>query len=383
MSDFSLERIVRPNILALAPYRCARDDYSEGILLDANENSYGPSLSDTSISDLPNLERYPDPLHNEIKERLCLLRDLPSPKNLFLGVGSDEAIDLLVRIFCVPGKDKILVTPPTYGMYSVCAQVNDVGVVKVPLNLDDGKFQLQTDKVLESLEQNPDVKIVFLCSPGNPTGSLLAKEDVQKILTFPGYQGIVIVDEAYIDFVETDKGSSTAPWVTKYPNLVVLQTLSKSFGLAGIRVGIAASTPEIIALMNNTKAPYNICSLSAQVALSALQDSSIDLMKSRVQKVREERKKLIEKVVKIPGIGLVKGTNDANFVLVEVLDKENKVPCNERATKIYTYLAEERGIVIRLRCKEPGCLGCLRITIGTPEENVKLLQELEEALKLF
>ncbi|KAK9711107.1 histidinol-phosphate transaminase [Basidiobolus ranarum] len=380
MTQFSLERIVRPNILALAPYRCARDDYSTGILLDANENSFGPSLADTSALRL-DLERYPDPLHNDIKKHLCLLRDVPSPENFFLGVGSDEAIDLLIRIFCIPGKDKILVTPPTYGMYSVCAQVNDVGVVKVPLTLDDKKFQLQTDKVFEALQQNPDVKIVFLCSPGNPTGSLLAKEDIQKILTFPGFNGIVIVDEAYIDFVEEQKGGSTASWVTQFPNLVVLQTLSKSFGLAGIRVGIAISTPEIIALMNNTKAPYNICSLSADVALSALQDSSIELMKSRVDLVRQERKKFMENVVKISGIGAIKGTNDANFILVEILDKDNQKPCNERAHRIYTYLAQERGVVVRLRCMEPGCAGCLRITIGTPEENITVLKELELALK--
>jgi histidinol-phosphate aminotransferase len=232
---FDLKKVIRPNILALQPYRCARDDYSAGILLDANENAYGPSLSEFRAGDL---NRYPDPLHPEIKERIVSLRNIPSIHNVFLGVGSDEVIDLLIRIACVPGKDKILITPPTYGMYSVCAQINDVGVVKVNLNVENGAFQLETDAVNEALKADPSIKITFLCSPGNPTSTCLSHDSIRAVLENPDYNGLVVVDEAYIDFVDQTKNPSVSTWISKYPNLVVMHTLSKSFGLAGIRMGL-------------------------------------------------------------------------------------------------------------------------------------------------
>ncbi|CAG8590915.1 293_t:CDS:2 [Cetraspora pellucida] len=233
--SFSLESIVRPNILSLTPYRCARDDYDTGILLDANENSFGSILQDNESLLVEDLHRYPDPNQVLIKERLVSFRGLQSIDYFFLGVGSDEIIDLVIRIFCVPGKDKIIITPPTYGMYSVCANINDVQIIKVNLDVEDGKFQLKPDKISNALFENPSTKIVFLCSPGNPTGTCLSHTDIKAVLDDPNLKGVVVIDEAYIDFTEEIKKASVAKWVEEYPNLIVMQTLSKSFGLAGIR----------------------------------------------------------------------------------------------------------------------------------------------------
>jgi histidinol-phosphate aminotransferase len=283
---FDLKKVIRPNILALQPYRCARDDYSAGILLDANENAYGPSLSEFRAGDL---NRYPDPLHPEIKERIVSLRNIPSIHNVFLGVGSDEVIDLLIRIACVPGKDKILITPPTYGMYSVCAQINDVGVVKVNLNVENGAFQLETDAVNEALKADPSIKITFLCSPGNPTSTCLSHDSIRAVLENPDYNGLVVVDEAYIDFVDQTKNPSVSTWISKYPNLVVMHTLSKSFGLAGIRMGLGIANADIIQILNNTKAPYNISTLTAEVALDALSDKGLQTMYSNIADLKKQR----------------------------------------------------------------------------------------------
>lgn len=275
-AHFNLESVVRPNILALHPYRCARDDYSEGILLDANENALGHSIVSQAGSDsephaaieetlaLP-LHRYPDPVHLPIKSRIASLRSLPAPENVFLGVGSDEVLDLLIRILVKPGisssgNDKILITPPTYGMYSVCAQVNDVGVVKVPLRVREeeiggveggktGRFSVDVEAVKravihEQRELGNTIKIIFLCSPGNPTGTLVDLDAVKELLEWDEFKGVVLVDEAYIDFVGSAEdadpdaeiyGRSAAQFIGKYDNVVITQTLSKSFGLAGIR----------------------------------------------------------------------------------------------------------------------------------------------------
>lgn len=259
---FVLEDIVRPNILSLQPYRCARDDYQDGILLDANENSLGHALpAGSSIphqdrvdhtatpingagpSDALNLHRYPDPSLFGIKSRLASMRNLPGEDHVFLGVGSDEVLDLIQRIVAAPGKDAIAICPPTYGMYSVCAAVNDVAVVKVPLRVEDGDFSVQVDELIEALRVHTNVKIVFLCSPGNPTGTLLSLRDVKRILDEPSYKGLVVVDEAYIDFAEEEirmgvRGKepvSAVELVKEYKNLLVTQTLSKAYGLAGIR----------------------------------------------------------------------------------------------------------------------------------------------------
>ena len=248
---FDIETVIRPNILALHPYRCARDDYTEGILLDANENALGHSIPYTPGGELKNtldldLHRYPDPSHSNIKSLLTSLRGGPSvlpdgPKNIFLGVGSDEVIDLLMRVCVTPGKEKILITPPTYGMYAVCAQVNDVGVVKVPLELsgdkgeggETGRFSLKVDQIKKTVDADPSIKLVFLCSPGNPTGTLIPLSSIRAILGYPNFKGIVVIDEAYIDFAGEE--ASAVKLVKEYANLCVMQTLSKSFGLAAIR----------------------------------------------------------------------------------------------------------------------------------------------------
>ncbi|CAG8661273.1 11658_t:CDS:2 [Dentiscutata erythropus] len=378
--SFSLESIVRPNILSLTPYRCARDDYGSGILLDANENSFGSILQEDESLLVKDLHRYPDPNQVLIKERLVSFRGLQSIDYLFLGVGSDEIIDLVIRIFCVPGKDKILITPPTYGMYSVCANINDVQVIKVNLDVDDGKFQLKPDKISEALSENPSPKIVFLCSPGNPTSTCLSHNTIKAVLDDPNLKGVVVIDEAYIDFTEETEGASVAKWVEKYPNLIVMQTLSKSFGLAGIRLGICIADPKIIRLMNNTKAPYNINSLTSHTALNALSLQNITKMRETVRQIRAEREKLISSITSITGIGKLLGANNANFILVQILDEACEKPSNERAHWIYKELAENQGIVVRFRGKEFGCEGCLRITVGTPQENEILLEKLKHLL---
>ncbi|KAI7902865.1 histidinol-phosphate aminotransferase [Cokeromyces recurvatus] len=375
MSKFDLSKIIRPNILALKPYRCARDDYSEGILLDANENAYGPSLASNPQGDL---NRYPDPYQIQVKELLTKLRGLNSVKNLFLGVGSDEVIDLVIRVACVPTKDKILITPPTYGMYSVCAQINDVEVVKSPLNVKDGAYQLDLDNLFSALKANPEIKIIFLCSPGNPTGTCLSHDSIRAVLE-SDFQGLVVVDEAYVDFVEKEEGS-VAAWVDKYPNLVVMQTLSKSFGLAGIRLGIAVGHPDLIQIFNNTKAPYNISTPTALIAKEALSDEGLTKMYDHRKRLIAQRGLLIEKVQTLKGVGRVLGGNDANFILMEILNNNGKAD-NERALKIYSLMAEKLGVVVRFRGTEYGCEGCLRVTIGTEEENKTLYNMLEKALE--
>jgi histidinol-phosphate aminotransferase len=263
-------------------------DDGTNILLDANENAYGPGLSIDNDSgklknalnghasveiDLLGLNRYPDPHQPELKQLLCTLRNTHThtektltPENLFVGVGSDEAIDALIRAFCTPGKDKILTCPPTYGMYSVSAQVNDVTVVKAPLDVNND-FALQPYLINEMLSQDAHIKMVYICSPGNPTASLARKEDVEAVLRHPTWNGIVVVDEAYIDFAPD--GTSLAEWVNDWPNLVVMQTLSKAFGLAGIRLGAAFTSPPIARLLNSLKAPYNISNPTSQLAIAA------------------------------------------------------------------------------------------------------------------
>jgi len=391
-STFNLKDAVRPNIWALDPYRCARDDYWEGILIDANENSYGtcvnlddseislpkPNPNDTDVNSDTHIERYPDPRQLEFKTLFAKLRGLSSPNCMFVGVGSDESIDIIMRVFGVPGKDKVLVTPPTYGMYSVCAHTNDLEVVKVPLLLPD--FQLDVPKVKEALKNDPSIKMVILCSPGNPTGSCITKSDIREILEFEDFKGIVVVDEAYIDFVEeTENKGSVATWVEKYPNLIVTQTLSKSFGLAGIRCGIAITTEEIAAIINKTKAPYNVSTPASLIARKALSDESVAKMKENVKKIIEERAKLIEKFTSLDGVSAILGTNDGNFLLVQVANK-NGVPSSNRAYKVYKGMANNEKVVVRYRGNEYGCPGGLRITIGTPEENAVLIEKFQKLL---
>lgn len=369
--------------------------------MDANENAYGPSLSIEDVAslqaaagpspdgvpglDLLGLHRYPDPHQEELKSRLCKLRsyhqhtskDL-TPANLFVGVGSDEAIDALLRCFCEPNQDKILVCPPTYGMYSVSAAVNAVGLVKVPLR-PAPEFGLDVPAIMETLS-GPDaekIKLAYFCSPGNPTGSLLAKEDIKRILDHSTWNGVVVIDEAYIDF--SPDGASLAEWVLEFPNLVIMQTLSKAFGMAGIRLGVAFCPIPIARLLNSLKAPYNIASPTSVLAHRALSDSGLAVMRNNRAKILNQRDRVIAEMAKIKGVGRLRGGADSNFVLVEMLNRDGK-PDNAVAQTVYEKLAETKGVVVRFRGKEHGCLGCLRITVGTENEVTRFLVSLENSL---
>lgn len=315
----------------------------------------------------------------ELKQLFCQFRNTHhhtqktlTPENLFVGVGSDEAIDALLRCFCVPGKDKILTCPPTYGMYGVSAQVNDIEIVKVPLDVSRG-FQLQADKINETLAADSSIKMAYICSPGNPTANLISKADIQKVLEHPTWNGVVVVDEAYIDFAPD--GSSLAEWVNEWPNLVVMQTLSKAFGLAGIRLGVAFTSPPIARLLNSLKAPYNISSPTSALATAALSETNMAVMCRYREQIIAQRERLVRELPKIPGVGRFLGGQESNFLLVELLDKSGK-PSNEIALGAYEAMAEKRGVVVRFRGKELGCEGCLRITVGTETEVTKFLQEM-------
>ncbi|KAK5175772.1 histidinol-phosphate transaminase [Saxophila tyrrhenica] len=374
------------------------NDYKDdgtNVLLDANENAYGPGLAlseDGKLAngdasnievDLLGLNRYPDPHQHDLKQLLINLRNTHvhtqkslTPANLFVGVGSDEAIDALLRAFCTPGKDKILTCPPTYGMYTVSASVNDVGIVKVPLNPSDN-FNAQPDLINKTLSEDPSIKLVYLCSPGNPTANLIRKSDVQAILEHPTWNGVVVLDEAYIDF--SPDGSSLAEWVAEWPNLVVMQTLSKAFGLAGIRLGAAFTSPEIARLLNSLKAPYNVSNPTSQIAMHALREKNLNVMRANRQRIIEQRDRMLKQMPGIPGVGRFLGGRESNFLLVEMLGLDGKAS-NEVALQVYERLAENRGVVVRFRGKEVGCLGCLRVTVGTEEEVTRFLKELREVL---
>ncbi|EPS97425.1 hypothetical protein FOMPIDRAFT_1031985 [Fomitopsis schrenkii] len=401
---FDIEQVIRPNILSLQPYRCARDDYSEGILLDANENALGHSIARTDSdahADGAELEpelqstlsldlhRYPSPRNDPIREHLASLRGVPGPEYVFLGVGSDEVIDLLMRVFVAPGREKILTTPPTYGMYAVCAQVNDVGVVKVPLELsgdlgeggERGRFSLKVDKIKKAVDADPSIKLIMLCSPGNPTGTLISLAALRELLDYSKFKGIVVVDEAYVDFAG---GGSAIPLLHEYANLCVMQTLSKSFGLAAIRLGMAFAHPAVVQILMNTKAPYNISAPTAALALSALSPTALAAMSAKVASLVEQRGVLLKGLAELAplGLGTAIGGNHANFVMVPVLEKSgSSKPDNLRAQRIYKTLAETEGVVVRYRGGEPGCAGCLRITVGSKEENPVVLTKLREMLQ--
>ncbi|KAF8056661.1 pyridoxal phosphate-dependent transferase [Lyophyllum atratum] len=404
-AHFSIEAAIRPNILALHPYRCARDDYQSGILLDANENALGhsilpspptspssqiPGASDLDATLALDLHRYPDPSHTPLKSRLASLRALPGPDHVFLGVGSDEVIDLLQRVCVAPGREKILTTPPTYGMYSVCAQVNDVGVVQVPLELsgangeggEKGRFSIRVDEIKKAIDADPSIKLIFLCSPGNPTSTLLSLSSIRELLSYPAYKGVIVVDEAYIDF--TSDEASAVSLIPEFANLVVMQTLSKGFGLAAIRLGIALAQPPLIQVLTNTKAPYNISTPTASLALSALSPPSLSLSRSKIATLLTQRTRLLSLLSQIPDIGAPIGGGDANFVLVPVLERGGGGgKDNERAKRVYRKLAEEKGVVVRYRGGEAGCEACVRITVGSEEENTIAVERLRAVLEVL
>lgn len=345
---FDLESIIRPNIRVLTPYRCARDDYDQGILLDANENAIG-----SVPADIRELNRYPDPRQDALRDKYADFRHIRRDQ-IFCGVGSDEAIDLLIRIFCIPGKDHIMITPPTYGMYKVSAAVNDVGVQSVPLNPD---FSLDPQALLDSVSDT--TKIIFLCSPNNPTGNLLDKDAVRTVIR--GFHGIVVVDEAYIDF-SGDEGF--AGELDELPNLVILQTLSKSFGLAGIRLGLALASEQIISYMLRVKAPYNVNKLTTETALKAM--DNLPVMRAFVKALNNERAWLRQALETVPAVRKIH-PSDSNFLLVVI----------DNAMHIYKTMADT-GVVIRYRGDQLHCDSTLRITVGTHAENERLIQRLKE-----
>jgi histidinol-phosphate aminotransferase len=348
--SFDLNRLVRPNILALTPYRSARDDFKSGLLLDANENSFGSALGDQELN------RYPDPRQEELRSLTAALRNV-QPEQVFLGVGSDEPIDLLIRIFCRPGTDRIIITPPTYGMYKVSANINDVGVDEAPLNPD---FSIDEHNIRS---KSGDLqKILFLCSPNNPTANNLGRSRIIEIIS--SFKGIVVVDEAYIDFSSAE---SMLTELNRFPNLVVLQTMSKSFGMAAIRLGMAFAGTGIIDIMNRVKAPYNVNNLTAAAAVAAIRN--VDVMKRHIGDILSERTRLAGELVQINGVQKV-FPSDANFLLVRI----------SNAHEIYRRLAG-MGIIVRYRGDQIHCDNCLRITVGIPDENNRLISALKEVLE--
>ena len=344
-NDFDLSHLVRPNIWALTPYSCARDEFKgmdAHVFLDANESPYNDPVN-----------RYPDPLQEELKARLAPLKGV-RPEQIFLGNGSDEAIDLVYRIFCRPGIDNVVAIEPTYGMYRVCADVNDVEYR--PVLLDD-HFQPSAEKLLAAADEH--TKVIWLCSPNNPTGNDLVREEVEKVIRH--FRGIVVVDEAYSDF------SDQLPlrlFAGRIPNLIVLNTFSKAWASAGVRLGIAFSTEEIIGLFNKVKYPYNVNRLTQDYAMQLLADTV--KVERWVAQIRQERDHLLPALHELPICQQLYPTA-ANFVLIRVSD----------ADRIYRYLVE-RGVVVRNRNRVQLCAGCLRITVGTPQENNELLGALRQ-----
>ena len=341
----SLKELTRPNVWALKPYSSARDEYSgveASVFLDANENPYNT----------PN-NRYPDPLQRELKALIAPLKGVKE-ENIFLGNGSDEAIDLIFRAFCRPGIDNVVAIDPTYGMYQVCAEVNDVEYRKMLL---DVYYQFKASSLLSAIDEN--TKAMFICSPNNPTGNSLCRKEIESLLK--KFDGLVVVDEAYIDFSSSE---SLLKDLEQYPNLIVLQTFSKAWGCAAIRLGMAFASPEIIAIFNKIKYPYNVNRLTQEEAIKVLHKP--EQIKEWVNVLLEERTRVMEEFVKLPCCVRVFPT-DANFFLAKVYE----------ATQIYDYLVSE-GIIVRNRTNVALCNDCLRITIGTKEENDALLDALRK-----
>jgi histidinol-phosphate aminotransferase len=344
-----INSLQRENIKNLRPYSTARDEYKgqASIYLDANENSFGSPLP-------ANYNRYPDPLQLDLKDAISKIKGVPI-ENTFLGNGSDEAIDLLYRAFCEPGKDNVIILPPTYGMYEVSANINNVEVRKINLL---STFQLDLDGIAEAIDSN--TKIIFICSPNNPTGNSIIRTDIETILA--NFEGLVVIDEAYINYA---KQRSFIKELTEYPNLVVLQTFSKAWGLAALRLGMAFAGRPTIDILNKVKPPYNINQATQDLALAALEN--INQVNEWIKITVEEREILSNRLAELDIVNKVY-PSDANFVLAEVTD----------AIGIYDYLVN-KGIIIRDRSKVTLCEGCLRISIGTQAEN----QTLIAALKTF
>ena len=340
----TLKELTRPNIWALKPYSSARDEYNgaaASVFLDANENPYN----------LPH-NRYPDPLQRDLKAELTRIKQVKA-ENIFLGNGSDEAIDLVFRAFCVPGVDNVVAIDPTYGMYKVCADVNNVEYRKVLL---DDAFQFTADALLAATDEH--TKLIFLCSPNNPTGNDLLRTEIEK--TLATFSGLVIIDEAYNDF---SSAPSFLQQLDKYPNLVVFQTFSKAWGCAAIRLGMAFASAEIISIFNKIKYPYNVNQLTQQQALNMLQ--RYDEIEGWVKELIAERGRLMDAFSTLTCVKEI-FPSDANFFLARVTD----------AGAIYNYLVA-KGIIVRNRSSISLCGNCLRVTVGTPAENKTLLEALQ------
>jgi histidinol-phosphate aminotransferase len=344
MTDINL--LLRDNIKKLIPYASARDEFSgsANIFLDANENSLGSPIT-------PPYNRYPDPHQIKIKERLTQIKGLP-PRHIFLGNGSDECIDLLYRAFCNPGGDNVIIHPPTYGMYEVSAHINDIEVRRAPLTED---FELDLAALEDLVDQQ--TKLIWICSPNNPTGNAFNRRDIETILN--NFNGLLVIDEAYINF---SRQQSFIGELTEYPNLVILQTLSKAWGMAGLRLGMAFASDMIIDVLNRIKPPYNIGQATQELVLKALEETT--RVNEMIKEIVRMRNELAEKISRLSSVINVY-PSEANFLLVKIKD----------ARRIYETLIN-KGIVVRDRSSAPGCTDCLRITVGTKEQNDKLLETL-------
>jgi histidinol-phosphate aminotransferase len=346
---FSINKITRKNILNLTPYSSARDEFTgeASVYLDANENAYGSPLEQQQYN------RYPDPLQYKVKKRLSEIKGVPV-RNIFLGNGSDEAIDILFRSFCNPAVDNVIIVPPTYGMYEVSANINDVEARKVNLTEE---YQLNLESIAEAIDEH--TKLIFICSPNNPTGNSINRDDIETLLA--NFNGLIVIDEAYINF---SRQKTFIQELTEYANLVVLQTLSKAWGLAGLRVGMAFASEEIIEIMNKVKPPYNINEASQELALKALEN--VAQVNGWIKEILEQRDKLVLSIKDFDFV-LDIYPSDANFILVKTTGPK----------PIYDFLVE-KGIIVRDRSKVELCEGCLRITVGTPAENEVLIKTLQQ-----
>jgi histidinol-phosphate aminotransferase len=346
--NFDLNKLVRKNILELKPYSSARSEFSgvANVFLDANENSFGSPLTKW-------YNRYPDPLQWELKKKISGIKSIPA-EQMLLGNGSDECIDLLIRAFCNPKEDSILICPPTYGMYEVYAHINDVQVKEAPLLAD---YQLNLEGIEAAIDNS--VKLIFLCSPNNPTGNSMDREDVEVVLN--NFEGIVVVDEAYINY---SRHRSFISELKDYPNLVVMQTFSKAWGLAALRLGMNFASGQIVEVLNKIKPPYNINQATQDLALKAL--DNLEDVNAMIRETVKERGALITELVQLPFVQKVY-PSDANFVLVRM----------DNATAVYEYL-RQNGIIVRNRSSVVLCESSLRITVGTPEQDRQLINTLKE-----
>lgn len=344
---FNLESIVRGNIKKLSPYSSARDEFSgkASVFLDANENSLGSPLTKW-------YNRYPDPLQKNVKEKISFIKKVPV-EQIFLGNGSDEPIDILLRCFCEPQVDEVIIMPPTYGMYEVSANINNVKIRKVPLT---PSFQIDLELLEESIQ--PNTKIIWICSPNNPTGNSMDRRSIEMILN--NFDGLVVIDEAYINF---SRQKSFVADLNEYPNLVVMQTLSKAWGLAGLRMGMAFASKEIIQYMNKVKPPYNISEPVQELALKALDE--IGQVNDMIKAIVEMRTALEKELIEIETVEKIY-PSDSNFLLVKFKD----------AKAVYQYLLD-REIVVRDRSNVQRCEDCLRITVGTEKESKVLIESLK------